>query len=169
TTANFLLSLAFPKLTKKIHLNFSDIEDALIEEKVDLGLIIHENRFTYTEKGLHKIMDLGDYWEKRTGYPIPLGGIVINRNIDSKVQHTVNRVLRKSVEYAFAHPHSGIEFIKLHAQEMSEEVMYKHIDLYVNEFSVDLGTIGRNAIKTLFKQATDLSIVPKLENNIFLS
>src|SRR5690606_14722082 len=154
TTANFLLNLAFPSLSNKKHLNFSEIEDSLLKGETDLGLIIHENRFTYAEKGLHKIIDLGDFWEQRTGCPIPLGGIVVNRKLDPAIQHTLNRILRKSVEYAFAHPESGIEFIKSHAQEMDEQVMYKHIDLYVNQFSIDLGKEGRHAIHTLFQLAS---------------
>jgi 1,4-dihydroxy-6-naphthoate synthase len=168
TTANFLLSLAFPNLKNKVLCTFSDIEGALLQEKVDLGLIIHENRFTYQEKDLHKIIDLGDFWEERTASPIPLGGIVVNRRIDLETQHTIDRVLRKSVEYAFANPKSGINFIKLHAQEMDEAVMYKHIDLYVNEFSVDLGKEGRNAIQTLFDQAIALKTIPTINQKLFL-
>jgi len=169
TTANFLLNLAFPSLSNKKHLNFSEIEDSLLKGETDLGLIIHENRFTYAEKGLHKIIDLGDFWEQRTGCPIPLGGIVVNRKLDPAIQHTLNRILRKSVEYAFAHPESGIEFIKSHAQEMDEQVMYKHIDLYVNQFSIDLGKEGRHAIHTLLQLASELAIIPKVKDPIFLS
>ena len=124
TTANFLLGLAFPNAKNKVELVFSDIENAVLEGRVDIGLIIHENRFTYQDKGLKKIIDLGDYWEKQTGCAIPLGGIVTNRNLPLDVQHKVNRVLKKSVEFAFANPKSGLEFIRSHAQEMSEEVMY---------------------------------------------
>ncbi len=143
TTANFLLGLAFPNATNKAELVFSDIEDAVLDGRVDVGLIIHENRFTYQDKGLKKIIDLGDYWEKRTGCPIPLGGIVANRNLPLAIQHKINRVLRKSVEFAFENPKSGLDFIRSHAQEMNEEVMYKHIDLYVNKYSVDLGAEGK--------------------------
>lgn len=168
TTANFLLGLAVPNLNNKVLYSFSDIEGALLREEVDLGLIIHENRFTYQNKGLHKIIDLGDFWEERTASPIPLGGIVINRKIDLETQHKVDRVLRKSVEYAFANPKSGIDFIKLHAQEMDEAVMYKHIDLYVNQFSVDLGQEGRKAIQTLFDQALALKTIPAIHQKLFL-
>ena len=168
TTANFLLGLALPKLTNKISSTFSDIEGLLLQEKVDLGLIIHENRFTYQEKGLHKIIDLGEFWEEKTNNPIPLGGIVINRKIDLEIQRKVDRVLKKSVEYAFAHPQSGIDFIKSHAQEMDEAIMYKHIDLYVNKYSVQLGEEGRSAIQTLFDQALELKIIPAINRNLFL-
>ena len=133
TTANFLLGLAFPNATNKVELVFSDIEDAVLDGRIDVGLIIHENRFTYQDKGLKKIIDLGDYWEKQTGCAIPLGGIVANRNLPLDIQHKINRILRRSVEFAFQNPKSGLEFIRSHAQEMSEEVMYKHIELYVNK------------------------------------
>ncbi len=169
TTANFLLGLAFPEATNKQELVFSEIEDALLDEKIDVGLIIHENRFTYQNKGLKKILDLGDYWEKRTGLAIPLGGIVANRKLPVEIQHKINRVLRKSVEFAFAYPKSGLEFIRSHAQEMSEEVMYKHIDLYVNKYSLDLGEEGRKAIKLLFDTAREKSIIPEIKEEIFLS
>lgn len=169
TTANFLLGLAFPEAKNKTELVFSDIENALLENRIDIGLIIHENRFTYQEKGLHKIIDLGDYWEKQTGCAIPLGGIVINRKLPFDVQLKVNRVLRKSVEYAFANPKSGLEFIREHSQEMSEDVMYKHIDLYVNKYSVDLGEEGRKAIQLLFYKALENKIIPPVKGNIFLT
>lgn len=169
TTANFLLGSAFPELTNKVELVFSDIENALLEERIDIGLIIHENRFTYQNKGLKKIIDLGDYWEKHTGCAIPLGGIVANRNLSVDVQHKINRVLRKSVEFAFANPKSGLEYIRSHAQEMSEEVMYKHIDLYVNQYSLDLGVEGKKAIKLLFDTAREKNIIPAINQELFLS
>lgn len=169
TTANFLLGLAFPEAINKQELVFNEIEDALVTEKIDIGLIIHENRFTYQDKGLKKIIDLGDYWEKKTGCPIPLGGIVANRNLPADVQHKINRVLRKSVEYAFANPKSGLEFIRKHAQEMSEEVMYKHIELYVNKYSVDLDTEGKKAIRLLFDTANEKKIIPAIEGGLFLN
>jgi 1,4-dihydroxy-6-naphthoate synthase len=169
TTANFLLGLAFPEAINKEILVFSDIENAVLEGRVDIGLIIHENRFTYQDKGLKKIIDLGDYWEKQTGCAIPLGGIVANRNLPVDVQHKLNRVLRRSVEFAFANPKSGLEFIRSHAQEMSEEVMYKHIELYVNQYSVNLGVEGRKAIQLLFDTALEKGIIPEIKEELFLS
>lgn len=169
TTANFLLGTAFPNATNKVELVFSDIENAVLEGRVDIGLIIHENRFTYQDKGLKKIIDLGDYWEKETGCAIPLGGIVANRKLPLDVQHKINRVIRRSVEFAFENPKSGLEFIRSHAQEMSEEVMYKHIELYVNKYSVNLGVEGRKAIKLLFDKALENNIIPEVKENIFLS
>jgi 1,4-dihydroxy-6-naphthoate synthase len=169
TTANFLLGIAYPHLQQKVIKVFSEIEDALLSGEIDLGLIIHENRFTYAEKGLSKIVDLGSFWENLTGCAIPLGGIVINRNIDPEIQHKVNRVLRKSVEYAFANPKSGINFIREHAQEMEEAVMYKHIELYVNQYSLDLGTEGRKAIDILFKMATEKGLIPEINDSLYLN
>ncbi|WP_316816559.1 1,4-dihydroxy-6-naphthoate synthase [Pedobacter nyackensis] len=168
TTANFLLGIAFPHLTDKQEMVFSEIETALLEDRIDLGLIIHENRFTYTDKGLHKILDLGSYWEQETGCAIPLGGIVINRNLDRQTKEKVNRLIKKSVEFAFENPKSGLEFIKQHAQEMSEEVMYKHIELYVNKYSIELGTEGRKAIDVLFKMAQEKGLISPIKQNIYL-
>lgn len=169
TTANFLLGIAFPALQHKQEMVFSDIETALIENKIDLGLIIHENRFTYQDKGLLKVIDLGDYWERLTGMPIPLGGIVMNRNHTPELQQKVNRLIQESVAYAFQNRQSGLDFIRAHAQEMSEEVMYQHINLYVNEFSLDLGEQGRAAVQVLFNRAVQQGIIPIPENAIFLA
>lgn len=169
TTANFLLGLALPDATNKQEIVFSEIEDALLDEKIDVGLIIHENRFTYQDKGLKKIIDLGDFWEKQTGCAIPLGGIVANRKLPLAIQHKINRVLKRSVEFAFANPKSGLEFICSHAQEMSEEVMYKHIELYVNQYSLDLGIEGKKAIKLLFDTALEKNIIPQIQHELFLN
>jgi 1,4-dihydroxy-6-naphthoate synthase len=168
TTANFLLGLAFPTARDKTALVFSEIESALLSERFDAGLIIHENRFTYADKGLKKIIDLGEYWEGETGAPIPLGGIVIKRTLPDEVKQRVNRVLRRSVEYAFAHRTASLDYVRAHAQEMSEDVMYRHIDLYVNEYSVDLGTEGRRAVELLFAKAGETGIVPRTTTGLFL-
>jgi 1,4-dihydroxy-6-naphthoate synthase len=158
TTANFLLSLAYPELKNKIEFVFSDIEEAVLTGKVDAGLLIHENRFTYEQKGLKKIIDLGEYWDSLIHAPIPLGGIVIKRDLDLKIQQKVNRLIRKSVEFAFANPESSQAYVKAHAQEMSEEVMKKHIALYVNKFSIDLGEEGMNAIYLMFNKARETGL-----------
>lgn len=168
TTANFLLGLAFPEAQDKTELVFSAIEPALLAERFDAGLIIHENRFTYEAKGLRKIIDLGEFWEHETGAPIPLGGIAIRRSLPDEVKRRVNRVLRRSVEYAFAHRATSLDFVRAHAQEMSEDVMYRHIDLYVNEYSVDLGVDGRRAVELLFEKAAETGIVPPAHNSLFL-
>nr|WP_121270202.1 1,4-dihydroxy-6-naphthoate synthase [Pedobacter schmidteae] len=169
TTANFLLGIAFPHLTDKQEMVFSEIEPALMDNKIDLGLIIHENRFTYADKGLHKIVDLGNYWEQETGCAIPLGGIVINRELDQQTKEKVNRLIKKSVEFAFANPKSGLAFIRQHAQEMSEEVMYKHINLYVNQYSIELGIEGRKAVDVLFKLAQERGLIAPIQQNIYLT
>ncbi|KQR71982.1 menaquinone biosynthesis family protein [Pedobacter sp. Leaf176] len=169
TTANFLLGIAYPALQNKEIMVFSEIESTLLEEKIDLGLIIHENRFTYQDKGLHKVIDLGDYWEQLTGCAIPLGGIVINRKLDKAIQLKVNRLIRQSVEYAFANPKSCVDFIKQHAQEMDEAVMYKHIELYVNKYSIDLGKEGRKAINTLFGLAQERNLIPAVPEDLYAS
>ena len=169
TTANFLLGLAFPEAQDKTELLFSDIEPAVLEGRVDAGLIIHENRFTYAAKGLRKIIDLGEFWEGTTGAPIPLGGIVIRRSLPEDVIQKVNRVLRRSVEYAFANRQASLPFVRAHAQEMSDEVMYKHIDLYVNDFSVDLGAEGRHAVEVLFERAHAAGIIPARVESLFVA
>ncbi|MBA3680292.1 MAG: 1,4-dihydroxy-6-naphthoate synthase [Bacteroidetes bacterium] len=158
TTANLLLSIAFPKLTNKKEYLFSEIENAVLSGEVDAGLIIHENRFTYMERGLEKIIDLGEYWDALIHAPIPLGGIVIKRDMDPELQQKVNRLIRKSVEFAYANPESCMDYVKAHAQEMSEEVMKKHIALYVNDFSIDLGEQGINAVELLFSKAKELNL-----------
>jgi 1,4-dihydroxy-6-naphthoate synthase len=158
TTANFLLALAFPQLKHKIEYVFSDIENAVLNREVNAGLIIHENRFTYQDKGLHKIMDLGEYWDSLIHAPIPLGGIVIKRNTDIDLQQKVNCLIKKSVEFAFANPESSMPYVIAHAQEMSEAVMKKHIALYVNNFSIDLGETGIKAVRLLFNKAKELGL-----------
>jgi 1,4-dihydroxy-6-naphthoate synthase len=168
TTANFLLSLALPEAKNKKVMLFSEIENALLNDEVDFGLIIHENRFTYQEKGLFKVIDLGEYWEQNFHAAIPLGGIVVNRKLDLATQLKIDRVLRRSVEYAFANPKSSYDFVRQHSQEMSEEVMYKHIDLYVNKYSVNLGEEGRKAIYRLFNTAHNLNITPKYADDFIL-
>jgi 1,4-dihydroxy-6-naphthoate synthase len=168
TTANFLLGLAFPAAQNKTPLLFSAIEAALLDDAYDAGLIIHENRFTYEARGLKKIIDLGEFWEGETGAPIPLGGIVVKRSLPGEVQQTVNRVLRRSVEYAFAHRSASLPFVREHAQEMSDDVMYRHIDLYVNQYSIDLGADGRRAVELLFEKARATGIIPAVTSGLFL-
>jgi 1,4-dihydroxy-6-naphthoate synthase len=168
TTANFLCGLAFPRAQDKTPLLFSDIEPALLDGRFDAGVIIHENRFTYADKGLRKIVDLGEFWESETGAPIPLGGIVIRRSLPEDVKARVNRVMRRSVEYAFAHPEASRDYVRAHAQEMDEEVMRRHIELYVNEYSVDLGPDGRRAIDVLFERARTSGLIPPVAAGLFL-
>jgi 1,4-dihydroxy-6-naphthoate synthase len=168
TTANFLLGLAFPEARDRTPIVFSEIEGALLDGRFDAGLIIHENRFTYQQKGLHKIVDLGEYWERETGTPIPLGAIAVRRTLPDSVKRQINDIVRRSVEYAFAHRDASLPYVRAHAQEMSDDVMYKHIDLYVNQFSVDLGEEGRRAVHTLYDKAAALALVPPSSEPLFL-
>lgn len=149
TTANFLLSFAFPTAKNKTPILFSEIEDAVLMEKFDLGVIIHENRFTYHQKGLIKICDLGEIWEERQKAPIPLACISAKNTIDPKLRKKISDLIKESVEYAFAHYPEITSYTKEHAQAMDENVMRQHIELYVNNYSVDLGDDGRKAIHQL--------------------
>ena len=169
TTANLLLGLAFPSARRTTTLVFSEIEAAVADGRADAGVIIHESRFTYEQKGLRKVIDLGEFWEEETGAPIPLGGIVVRRALPDDVKHRINRVVRRSVEYAFAHRDASLPFVRAHAQEMSEDVMYRHIDLYVNEYSVDLGAVGRAAVRTLFERGRAAGRVPEAAFDLFLT
>jgi 1,4-dihydroxy-6-naphthoate synthase len=153
TTANLLFTLAYPNAKNKIYLRYDAIEK-FVQEGKGLGVIIHENRFTYAAHGLTKITDLGDYWEKTTGLPIPLGGIVIKKSIPAPIQAQVNTLIRQSIEFAFKNYPTLNEYITSNAQEMSEAVMLQHIDLYVNKFSLDLGEEGKAAVEKIL----DLSI-----------
>ena len=150
TTAHFLFSTAYPNAKKKIFLGYHEIESFVLEGK-GLGVIIHENRFTYHTKGLVNVIDLGDFWEKNTQSPIPLGGVVIKRSIEKSIQQQVDRLIKKSIEYSFANYPNLDDYIKTNAQEMSEDVMLKHIDLYVNDYTLSLGENGKASIRKMFE------------------
>lgn len=169
TTANLLLSIAWPEALNKTEYLFSDIERALIDEEVDAGLIIHETRFTYYKKGLHKLADMGEYWEHLTELPIPLGAIVINRNVPEEIALKVNRIVRRSIEYAYKDSFASYEFVATNAKEMNSIVMNKHIKLYVNEYTLNLDDKGRKAINELFRIAVKKEVVPALPDRIYLS
>ncbi len=169
TTANFLFSIFYPKVANKKEVLFSDIETGVLNGGVDAGVIIHENRFTYQDKGLTKIIDLGEKWETSTKLPIPLGGIALKRTIDHKVAMHVESLIKQSILYANRNPLEPLDFIKAHAQEMDQEVMYKHIDLYVNEYSLDLGSNGRKAIETMFSLGMERNIIPLVRRPYLLN
>lgn len=152
TTANLMMSLALPEVKNKVEIVFSEIESAISEGRVDAGLLIHESRFTYQSNGLQKLLDVGQFWEDETNSPIPLGGIAIARDLPAEIKQKVNKVISDSVHYAFQNPRSGLDYISKYAQEMEEAVMYSHIELYVNEYSKNLGYRGRQSIKTLFEK-----------------
>ena len=162
TTANLLFSFAYPEANKKVFMRFDKIEDFVLHESVKaspiqdnsvhsgvLGVIIHENRFTYQQKGLHKVVDLGEFWEEKMKSPIPLGAIAIKRKIERSASQKVNELIKQSLEYAYANYPLITDFVKENSKEMSEEVMRQHIGLYVNNYSLDLGAEGRQAIETL--------------------
>ncbi|RYD56587.1 MAG: 1,4-dihydroxy-6-naphthoate synthase [Sphingobacteriales bacterium] len=153
TTANLLLTLAFPHAKDKHEVLFSDIEQSVLDGTYDAGLIIHESRFTYAQKGLSKLIDLGDWWETTVRAAIPLGGIVVKRSLNNKLCATIDGVIKSSLAYSWKHYPGLSKFVKDNAQEMEEDVMRKHIELYVNNYTNDLGEEGRNAISKLFEHA----------------
>ena len=168
TTAHMLFSLAYPNAKKKIFLRYDKVEEFVLNNASEvspfggdlegaLGVIIHENRFTYEQKGLKKIIDLGDYWEKETGNAIPLGGIVIKREIDELISRKVDSLIKRSIEFAWTNYPVLNDYIRNHSQEMSEQVMRKHIDLYVNDYSLHLGEEGKTAILQLLNISKTIS------------
>lgn len=168
TTANFLASIAFPKAQKKVEMVFSDIEEAVLSGRVDAGVIIHENRFTYESKGLRKIVDLGDWWEKKTSSAIPLGGIAIRRDLPGSVISEIDRLISQSVYYAMRHPAEAMPYVRQHAQEMDEAVMKQHIDLYVNRQTHFLDAEGYKAIHTLFEMGKQHQVIPACNKSYVL-
>ncbi|MDD2581469.1 MAG: 1,4-dihydroxy-6-naphthoate synthase [Desulfuromonadaceae bacterium] len=167
TTALLLLRLFDPALENFIVMPFNEIMAAVMNGDVDAGLIIHESRFTYHTLGLHKLLDLGEWWEVETGLPIPLGGIVARRTLGAETIAAVERALKGGVEYAHTHPGEAARYIGEHAQEMSPDVCAAHIGLYVNDFSTDLGDEGIEAISCLLQQAEQAGIIPHSEMPLF--
>ncbi|HXE96925.1 MAG TPA: 1,4-dihydroxy-6-naphthoate synthase [Dongiaceae bacterium] len=168
TTAKLLLRLFDPTLANFIVMPFNEIMDAVLNGNVDAGLIIHESRFTYHGFGLHKLLDLGEWWEGETGLPIPLGGIVARRSLGAETIAAIERALREGVEYARAHPDEAARYICEHAQEMSQEVCAAHIGLYVNDFSTDLGDEGVRAISCLLQRAEQAGLIPPSDLPLFM-
>lgn len=168
TTAYFLLRCAFPGLQQVQPMLFSAIEDAVANEQVDAGLIIHENRFTYMQKGLVKLIDLGEWWEQTTGFPIPLGGIVVNRRLDVATQQKIQRALHRSIAFAFQNREAVMPYVRAHAQAMDDAVMAQHIALYVNDFTLELGSEGRAAIEHLLRSAHQQGLTPPPPASIFI-
>ena len=151
TTANLLLKFAFPDAKNKVEMVFSDIENSVLNSKTDLGLIIHENRFTYHKKGLKKVIDLGEYWQEKTNMPIPLGGIGISNSLEDSIKIEVQRMIKESIKFAFNNPESSNKYVLEHSQEMEKDVIEQHIKLYVNNYSVSLGEEGKKAVNYLFE------------------
>lgn len=149
TTANMLLSTLYPHLTDKRPYLFSEIAEAVASGECDAGVLIHEGRFVFRRYGLSLLSDLGADWEQTTGMPLPLGVIVADRTLPDSIAEKADRVLKRSIEYAFAHPAESLPFIKTHAREMDDEVIAKHIELFVNEYSLDIGMEGAAAVERL--------------------
>ena len=147
---------------------FHEIIDAVAGDKVDAGLIIHESRFTYPSYGLREIIDLGQWWEKETGLPIPLGGIIAKRSLGRDINKKVNKILRQSVEYAFSNRDEPMGYIKERSQELSDDVINRHINLYVNDYSVDIGREGERAVIELLSRAEEAGIIPKARQPVFV-
>ena len=168
TTANLLMSIAWPDAQNKHEYLFSDIEDAVINGEMDAGLIIHENRFTYKKRGLEKISDLGEYWTDITGEAIPLGGIAIRRDLPKEIVIKVNDLLKESIKYAFENPDSSYNYIRRYAVAIEKEVMEKHIALYVNDYTIDLGDRGKASISRLYEEARKKLVIPALPEKLFV-
>jgi 1,4-dihydroxy-6-naphthoate synthase len=151
TTANFLFSFAYPNARNKIFMRFDKIEDWVLAGDERLGVIIHENRFTYPQKGLNKVRDLGEYWEEKMNLPLPLGGIAVKREIGEAISKKVDGLIKESLEFAFRNYPGLPDYVKLYSQTLSEEVMKQHIDLYVNDYSLELGEEGKQAIEKLYE------------------
>ncbi|PSL50132.1 1,4-dihydroxy-6-naphthoate synthase [Chitinophaga niastensis] len=158
TTANLLFSIAFPEAKNKKVMKFSEIENAVLNGDADAGVIIHENRFTYQLKGLVKLMDMGEFWEQTTGNPIPLGGIFIRKDVPAATRAQLDTLIHKSLQYSYTTYPQLSDYVKSHAQEMDEQVMRQHIDLYVNDFSLDLGKEGKAAVEALMEAAASVRV-----------
>lgn len=167
TTANLLLRLFDPALAEGVEMVYSDIMPAVERGEVDAGLIIHESRFTYADHGLVCLADLGEWWEGETGLPIPLGGILARRSLGEEDVRAVEDGIRRSVEHAFAHPADSLPYLRAHAQEMEEHVMRSHVELYVNDFSRNLGDEGERAIRTLFERGREAGVIPPAARPLF--
>ena len=179
TTAFLLLQLFDPSfltpnsklLTSNfvfIVMPFDKIIDAVAKEEVDAGLIIHESRFTYPSYGLKQIIDLGEWWEKQTGHPIPLGGIIAKRSLGEGLNKKINKTIKSSIEYAFSNRSEPMDYIKKHSQELSDEVINQHINLYVNNYSLNVGQDGEKAVIALLSRAEEAGIIPKVKQEIFV-
>ncbi len=149
TTANALVERLFPEIEERVPMLFSEIAAAVEKGEFDAGVLIHEGRFVYEQRNLELVADLGLEWEKRTDLPLPLGGIVVRRALPNEVFERFERVLRRSIEYAFAHPKDSREYVKMHAQELDDGVIDSHIALFVNQYSLSLGDSGRDAMRRL--------------------
>jgi 1,4-dihydroxy-6-naphthoate synthase len=168
TTGALLLKVAFPMIQNTTPVIFSDIEKLVLDGSFDAGVLIHEARFTYREKGLSLITDLGEHWQKISGLPVPLGGIAVTRRLDPGTARKVNRVLRRSIEFAMNNPSASQEYVTCHAREMDPVVQKQHIELFVNDFSIDIGVEGERAAAALFRKLTQVSPEIIFRDDLFI-
>lgn len=168
TTANFLFSIFYPSVNNKSSMVFSEIEDSVLSEKNDFGVIIHENRFTYADRGLEKVTDLGEQWESKTGLPIPLGGIVAKKELDIKTIDKIDRVLNRSIRFAFDNPDDSNEYVFKHAQEMSKDAVKNHIELYVNQYTLSLGEEGLKAVESMLVKAVEVGAIDDFNKDFYI-
>ncbi len=168
TTAHLLLTLSQPESIQIVTMRYDEIMPAVERGEVDAGLIIHESRFTYPQHGLVKLLDLGEWWEAETGLPIPLGAILARRDLPAETLKKLNAAVKHSLEYAYAHPQEPKAYIRQHALEMEDSVMQAHIDLYVNEFSLDVGSEGERAVQELFRRARARGLIPDSSLPLFV-
>lgn len=168
TTGALLLRVAYPECKNLTSVTFSQIEERVLSGEFDAGVLIHEGRFTYEGKGLKLIEDLGNFWQISTGDPIPLGGIAVSRKLNGEMQQKVNRVLRRSIEFAFKNPDLSKDYVCSNARELDADIQKKHIELFVNDYSIDIGEVGTDAVYSLYNKA--LEIEPKIikRDNLFI-
>lgn len=161
TTANLLLRLFAPELEPGREMSYADIMPAVARGEVDAGLIIHESRFTYSHHGLVRVVDLGEWWEAATGAPLPLGGIVARRSLGADRIGAIEAAIRASVAFALGHPAASVDYVRANAREMAPDVIRQHIDLYVNDFSLELGPEGERAVRSFLSRAASVGLVPE--------
>ncbi len=173
TTAYMLLQLRDPSFqfdpSRILIMPFNKIMESVATGEADAGLIIHESRFTYSGLGLQKVLDLGDWWEKETGLPIPLGGIAARRSLGNDLIQDIDSLLKRSVQYSFFNRNEPLDYIKQHSQELSSDVVNQHIDLYVNDFTIDIGEEGIRSVNTFFERAEEAGIIPKSHHTLFVN
>ncbi len=167
TTAALLFRMFRPECTELVEMRFEQIMPAVLRGEVAAGVIIHESRFTYQRLGLCCLQDLGQWWEGTTGLPIPLGCIAARRELGGKTIKEIDRRIRESLDDSYAHPGKGMDYIRHYAQETEEEIIMNHIGLYVNDFSLDLGTEGRLAVQTFLARGREVGVLPDFSGSIF--
>ena len=169
TTANLLLQLYGEGYDNLLTVPFEQIMSTIQRGEADAGVIIHESRFTYRKAGFHEILDLGAWWEKDSGLPIPLGGILARRDLGPETIQAVDQAIRASLEFARQYPQLPRTYIKKHAQELSDTVIDAHIELYVNDFTLNLGEQGVAAVEFLMARAEERGLISKSGEPLFLA